>query len=473
MLTTLLKRSLQAILLLGVISVIAFYLSRAVPGDEVLDYLSIDDSRYSVAADPLEQRQAYSKVARNRGLDLPLFYFSIRSGYAADSLFAIASKTDRETIRHWVKSTRQKEEVMKLYKDILKGLSLSCPSSDTSTVAKNMCETLAVLLNTHDPFSLHHTIIRLQQQIQASSLTDSTYLQMTTIINSDIEQLIDAKHATTGWDWIPKVQWHGLRNQYHQWISGLILFKPLTSLVDGRNAWTKIGEAFKWTLLLNGFAFLLAMSAGVYIGVWSGANDGRRIEKWIHIGLFALFALPSFWLATLLIYFFSSGEWLSVFPSGGLGSYRNAQGLWSKTSILAMHLFLPVMCLSLGSLAYVSRQMKQSVVNQFHQPYVFFLRAQGISEKTILWKHIFRNALFPMITMIGSALPALLSGSLIIEVIFSIPGMGRLLYNSLLARDWPVVFPVLMLGATITVLSYILTDIAYKWADPRVKSLES
>jgi peptide/nickel transport system permease protein len=96
-----------------------------------------------------------------------------------------------------------------------------------------------------------------------------------------------------------------------------------------------------------------------------------------------------------------------------------------------------------------------------------------VSEKTILRKHVFKNALFPMITLIGGALPALLSGSLIIEVIFSIPGMGRLLYSSLMARDWPVVFPILMMVATITVFAYILTDVVYKWADPRVKTIGS
>jgi peptide/nickel transport system permease protein len=473
MLTTLLKRCLQAVFLLGVISVMAFYLSKAVPGDEVLDYLSIDDTRYSVAADPLEQHLAYTKVAKNRGLDLPLFYCSIRSGYAADSLFTIASQANRETVRHWVKTSRQPDDVMRLYQDIINGMRVSCPASDTSALAKQVCEGLAGLLSMQDLFTVHHAVIRLHQDVAASPQQHPVFEATLDRINKDVEQLVNTKHLSNWQDWFPKMQWHGSGNQYHRWISGLITFKPLTSLVDGRNAWTKIGEALKWTLLLNGFAFLLAMCAGVYIGVWSGANDGKRFEKWVHIGLFALFALPSFWLATLLIYFFSSGEWLSLFPSGGLGAYRQAQGIWSKTTLLATHLFLPVMCLSLGSLAYVSRQMKQSVIHQFHQPYVFFLRAQGISEKTILWKHILRNALFPMITMIGSSLPALLSGSLIIEVIFSIPGMGRLLYNSLLARDWPVVFPVLMLGAAITVISYILTDVAYKWADPRVKSIAS
>lgn len=273
--------------------------------------------------------------------------------------------------------------------------------------------------------------------------------------------------------WLPVFYWHGTHNQYHQWMGGFITFKPLTSLIDGRNAWSKIFDALSWTLLLNGLAFILAIVLGVLIGLWSGRHDGLKKERVVNIILFTLFALPSFWLATLFIYFLSSGEWLSIFPAGGLGPYHSASNVFQKWAVLLTHLTLPVLCLALGSLAYISRQMKQSVVNQFHQPYVLSLRSLGVSEKTILRKHVFRNALFPVITMIGGALPALLSGSLIIEVIFSIPGMGRLMYTSLVARDWPVVFPILMFGAAITVFSYILTDVIYKWADPRVKSLET
>ena len=473
MIATLIKRFSYAVLLLGVISVMAFYLSKAVPGDEILDYLSIDDPRYSTSADPMQQRDRYAMVAEKRGLNLPLFYFSVTPGYIPDSLYRIVPAEDRQTLRQWARVSHDKEGVMALYHQLRTGLSATCPQVDTVIAAQKICDAIGGMFTMHDLFGVHHAAIRLNQEVAEQHSGDTVWTALCMMINRSVEHLIQTPQSSKTENWIPSFSWHGLENQYHQWISGLILFKPLTSLVDGRNAWTKIGEALKWTLLLNGFAFLLAIAGGMWIGMWSGARDGRSAEKIVSMVLFALFALPSFWLATLMIYMFSSGEWLNLFPAGGLGPYHSANGFTTKALILARHLFLPVMCLTLGSLAYVSRQMKQSVVDQLQQRYVFFLRAQGIREKNILWKHVFRNALFPMITMIGSSLPALLSGSLIIEVIFSIPGMGRLLYTSLLARDWPVVFPVLMLGAAITVLSYFLTDIVYKWADPRVKTLEA
>ena len=472
MIRSLLWRCIHAFILLGVISIIAFGLSKMVPGDEILDYLSIDDSRYSSSAGPLEQRITYAKVSHKRGLDLPFFYFSIQPGYYPDSLFNIMPVADRRTVVQWVKASKEKDASMQLYKDLISGLSYSCLRGDTSATGQIICTEIDKLLATHDLFSVHHNIIRLQNDINKNELIDAGYASIISTLNADIEKLIKSPGTLSASSWLPSFQWHGTHNQYHQWMSRLVTFKPLTSLIDGRNAWSKIIDALKWTLLLNGFAFLLAIVSGILIGIWSGTHDGFATERLINMLLFALFALPSFWLATLFIYFFSTGEWLTVFPSGGLGPYHSADTMIEKWGIITTHLILPVLCLALGSLAYVSRQMKQSVVHQLHQPYVLSLRAQGISEKSILKKHVIRNSLYPVITLIGGSIPGLLSGSLIIEVIFSIPGMGRLMYSSLLARDWPVVFPILMLSATITVFTYILTDLVYKWADPRVKTME-
>lgn len=472
MFKSLLKRFAYACILLGIISIIAFYLGKLVPGDEILDYLSIDESGYSSVSTPIEQREAYRRVADKRGLNLPQFYFSIRPGYYPDSLFSIVPAEDRNTIISWIRSTHNHPAAMRLYRDGIHVLKLFCPVADTSAIADKICLTVSSVLNSKDLFAAHHQLIRLQQDISQQN-ADQSFTGEVQKINGDMDLLVKSAKKLSFLEWIPSVKWHGTSSQYHQWITGFLAFEPLTSLTDGRNAWTKIFDALKWTLLLNGLAFILAIVLGILIGMWSGTHDGTLMERLINIKLFALFALPSFWLATLLIYFFSSGEWLSIFPSGGLGSYDSSNNVLEKGGLLIEHLFLPVLCLALGSLAYVSRQMKQSVVHQFQQPYVLSLRTQGVSEKTILHKHVFRNALFPMITMIGGALPALLSGSLIIEVIFSIPGMGRLMYNSLLARDWPVVFPILMFAATITVFSYILTDVIYKWVDPRTKTMES
>jgi peptide/nickel transport system permease protein len=473
MIRSLLKRFVHALFLLGIISMIAFGLSKLVPGDEILDYLSIDDSKYSSSSNPLEQRVAYANVAAKRGLDKPVFYFTVLPGYYPDELYRIVPLEDRITLEQWIKASKNKEASMQLYHQLIAGLQYACPGSDTSEAANQICMAMHATLNKHDLFSAHHSILRLHTMMAQNEHANGELNDIIDNLNAGIEQLVKSPKTLSPGEWLPSVHWHGSQNQYHQWLTGFLTFKPVTSLIDGRNAWTKILDALKWTLVLNGLAFIFAIVLGIWIGMWSATHDGSRIERWINIKLFALYALPSFWLATLFIYFLSSGEWFSIFPAGGLGPYHTAGNFFSKWGILLTHLTLPVLCLALGSLAYVSRQMKQSVLLQLQQPYVLSLRTLGVSEKTILQKHVFRNALFPMITMIGGALPALLSGSLIIEVIFSVPGMGRLMYTSLMSRDWPVVFPILMFSAAITVIAYILTDVIYKWADPRVKSIDT
>lgn len=468
--TTLVRRLIYTLIVLSIISVIAFGLSRMVPGDEILDYLSIDDSRYTSSANALEQRQAYARVAEKRGLDLPAFYFSISPGYYPDTLHHIAFRADRKAVVDWAKNSGDPAGSMQLYQDLQAALTYVCPHSDTSTLTKERCDQLGKLLSTDDFFSVHHGILQMNE---SAGPEDAKWQEVTVQLKADVERLSQSGASFSLRAYFPSFQWHGVANQYHTWVRQLVTLQPVTSLIDGRNAWTKILEALKWTLWLNGLAFVLTIVLGMVIGMWSGAHEDRTSVKLVGLILFILFAVPSFWLATLLVYLLASGEFLSVLPAGGLGPYRQAGNVLASVGVLATHLILPVVCLALGSIAYVSRQMKQSVAHQLGQPYVTALRAHGVSEKTILRKHVFRNALFPLITLIGGSLPALLSGSLIIEVIFSIPGMGRLLYSSLMARDWPVVFPILMLGACVTVIAYQLTDIIYKWADPRVKTTAS
>ena len=468
MIVFLVRRLIYAFILLWIVSLIAFWLSKKMPGDEVIDYLSIDARDYGLNENPIEYREVYTRVAHLRGLDQPGFYFSVSPAYIPDSIHRILPFDDRKAVKHWAYSTRNGQEALHLYQQLRSGLIANCNKGNVGNTLPEVCSFYYQSLTTIDPKQIHqNALLLINSPDKDTMMSDELKNNLHAVVEAS-NRLIESPDSKAN-IWIPKITWHGTHNQYHRWMTGLFDQRPLISLVDGRNAWNKIYDAVKWTLLLNGFALLLSLLLGVFIGIWSGIHHGQRSEKIFNWILFALFALPSFWLGTLFIYFFASGEWLSIFPAGGLGPYKLTDHFFEKAGILASHLFLPVLCLTLGSLAYISRQMKQSILHEYTHPYVFMLRSQGISEKTILKKHVISNSLFPVITIIGGAIPVLLSGSLIIEVIFSIPGMGRLMYNSLLARDWPVAFPILMLGAIITIISYILTDIVYKWLDPRIK----
>jgi peptide/nickel transport system permease protein len=412
---------------------------------------------------PAALRAAYARVAAKRGFDQPAFYVSLRPGYSPRGLDSIIYREDRETVAAWTWETLEGEKSLSIYRALRAALD---QSSGTPAGSRD-CDAIHQLLTVRSVPELHQQLGRVLAGMGSDSVA---WHPMLVQAHADVETLMRASRKVAGVPWLPRITWHGTTNQYHAWMTGLTGLKPLTSLVDGRDAWTKISEAVRWTLIMNTLALLVALAGGMAIGLWSGAHDHRGAERIVNIALFVIYALPSFWIATLLITWLASGEGLSLFPTGGLGPHTRAGNVFEKWGIILWHLTLPVCCMALGAIAYVSRQMKMSVVHQLSQPYVGFLRAQGIPEGIILRRHVLRNASFPMITLAGQSIPVLLSGSLLIEVIFSIPGMGRLLYNSLVARDWPVVFPILMISAAVTVVAYILTDAVYKWADPRIKT---
>ena len=156
------------------------------------------------------------------------------------------------------------------------------------------------------------------------------------------------------------------------------------------------------------------------------------------------------------------------FPTHGLGDISEDDSFWDIFWMRAYHLVLPVFCMSYASLAFVSRQMRGGMIDVFQQDYIRTARAKGFAEQLVIWKHSFRNALFPIITLVASIFPGLLAGSLVIEVIFSIPGMGKLTIDSIYARDWPVVYTILMFSALMTMIGILVADLLYAWADPRV-----
>ncbi len=194
--------------------------------------------------------------------------------------------------------------------------------------------------------------------------------------------------------------------------------------------------------------------------------------------LFVLYSLPSFWIAMILIIFLTTVSYgLSWFPSGGAQSLNIAMatganygkyGIGTRFLDILHHLILPVVCMTYGSFAFLSRQMRGSMLGVVKQDYIRTATAKGLSEDKIIWKHAFRNSLFPIITMFSSVFPRALSGSIAIESIYNIQGMGFLSLEAINGRDWPIVFTVALLAAILTMIGNLVSDILYSVADPRV-----
>lgn len=238
------------------------------------------------------------------------------------------------------------------------------------------------------------------------------------------------------------------------------------SFVDRRPVTDRIREALPYTLSLNGIALLLTLAIAIPLGVSAGGKPEGPFDRTSSAVLFALYSLPAFWAALLLQTLFAVElRWLPLY---GVGSDEPVPG-WGGILDRLAHLALPVVCLTYGSLAFVARLVRSGVAEAIRTDYFLAARARGASYRTALWRHAFPNALLPLITLLGLILPALLSGSVIIERIFAWPGLGRLYFDSILSRDYPVVLALSLLGAVATLAAALAADIAIAAADPRVR----
>jgi peptide/nickel transport system permease protein len=257
-----------------------------------------------------------------------------------------------------------------------------------------------------------------------------------------------------------------LPEQFVRWMGRVARLDLGESFVDHRPVSERILEALPNTIALNGMALVLAIALAIPLGVAAGARPEGPFDRTSAAVLFALYSLPTFWAALLLQSLFSVRlRWLPLF---GTASDAAPEGLAGLPDRLA-HLVLPVACLTYGTLAFVARLVRSGIVEARAGDYVLAARARGASRARAIWRHALPNALLPVITLAGLLLPAMLSGSVIVEQIFAWPGVGRLYFDSILARDYPVILALSLLTAGATLLATLAADIALATADPRVR----
>jgi peptide/nickel transport system permease protein len=260
-----------------------------------------------------------------------------------------------------------------------------------------------------------------------------------------------------------------LHQQYWSWVKKLAVLdlgKSFSS--DHRPVADKILERLPITILLNILSMLLILLIAIPIGILSAVHQDSPFDKITSVFVFVGFAIPTFWLALLLMIFF--GVNLSWLPISGIRSL-NYEYLPAGAAFwdLIKHLILPVLLSAFGGLAGLSRYMRSNMLEVIRQDYIMTARAKGLSERVVIYKHALRNALLPVITILGLSIPGLIGGSVIFETIFAIPGMGQLFYMSVMARDYPVVMGILFIGAALTLLGNLIADVSYAVADPRIR----
>lgn len=464
----LLKRILLAIPTLLVISLLAFGLNQCTPGDPIA--ANLDNIRSS---SPLKTANLYKKMyreaAKEDGADLPLFYFSLSSQAYPDTLHRIIPKAERQNLSQLIGLYGNWDQVQAYHHQLQKCI-----------------RQILIISDYHKSDALIDTRTRLQQlpfvskpkKIETSIDSLQAFLQTDSLLNADLSpdlnQLSEqyaqlALNTTHHKKYIPSFRWNATNNQYHNWLARLLQGDLGEDKKTGIKVAVVIKSALRWTVQLNGIAILLAFLLSIPLGVYAASWSGSKFDRLLGVLLVLFYAMPSFWVATMLSKFLTLSEWVALFPVMGVGDIPANASWWDIISIRSHHFFLPIFCMTYGSLAFITRQVRNSMLGVLNSDYVRTARAKGLPERTVIWKHAFRNALFPIITMIASILPAVVGGSIIIERIFNIPGIGWLTIESIYTKNWPIVYALLLMTAVLTIAGILFSDLLYAWADPRVK----
>ncbi|HDP98928.1 MAG TPA: ABC transporter permease [bacterium] len=261
-----------------------------------------------------------------------------------------------------------------------------------------------------------------------------------------------------------------LHLQYWNWLKRMVVFDFGHSFKDHQPVLDKIKATLPNTIILSIASLLLIYLIAVPIGILSAVKQYSIFDKASTVFVFIGMAIPSFWLALLLMMIFSVKlGWLPISGMHSLLFEFQVMSFWEKALDLIRHAILPVVVLSFSGLAWLSRYTRSSMLEIIRQDYITTARAKGLSERQVIFKHALRNALLPIVTILGLSLPGLISGSVIVETIFAWPGMGRLAYQAVLARDYPLIMGTSVFSVFLLLFGNLLADIVYGIVDPRIK----
>ena len=257
--------------------------------------------------------------------------------------------------------------------------------------------------------------------------------------------------------------------QYGLWLAKLASLDLGTSWRTGKPVTQAISETLPVTLGLNGAALLFVYLVGLPLGVMSAVRQGSLRDRVSTVALFLLYSIPSFWLGTMAILFLGGGKYWDAIPVQGLTSpdHESYSALGKLLDVL-WHAATPVLLLGYALLASVSRYMRTGMLEVIRQDYIRTARAKGLSERVVVYKHALRNSLIPVLSHLGTMLPYLVGGSVIVERLFGIPGMGKLMFDAILARDYSLIMGISTTTAIFTMVGVLVTDVLYAVVDPRI-----
>ncbi|CAN5414600.1 hypothetical protein BH10BAC1_BH10BAC1_04490 [soil metagenome] len=489
MLLYILKRVFIFIPTLIVITLIGFIISVNAPGDPVERMVSSSQGDGGVGKQSINVSEQKKEWRTKLGLDLPVFYFSLTSLSRPDTLYKVTDRNEREALDRLVSKYGNWKEIETYYNSLNQFyLSQFLFVPDTNqlhqydknevqeTINQIRFECSAVKAS-YDPSVIDAKINKIDNLLGAYSFLASFKKEFGHVKSN----FLVIQSSTSIWkNYIPRIAFYGFKNQYHRWLfgdggkfsKGLLLHGDFgTSYVTRQPISDVIYSKIGWSLFFSMLSVLLAYLVSIPLGVKAAAKKDSRFDKSSSIVVFLLYSMPAFWLAILLIMTFANPDVLFWLPASGVKpalGYPDSASFFEMMKISFPYIILPAICYTYSSFAFLSRTMRVSMIDVVSQDYIRTARAKGLTENKVIWKHGLRNALLPIITVFANVFPAAIGGSVIIETIFTIPGMGSETIYAIQNNNYPMIIAVLTITGFLTLLGYLISDILYAIVDPRI-----
>ncbi len=483
------KRILVFIPMLIAISLLSFIISINAPGDPVERLSKAAGTEGSAEQQSGASKKIKQELRKKLGLDLPIFYLSIGSIANSDTLYRVQDRYHKSNLLALNHQCGNWQVVSEYYHSLIKLEMLhnefnidNIINNDKSLSRNIINESLnqssfevGSLLETYKKEVLDAKYSKLDKLYSVNPFMSPLKEQFEVVKNARENMLVN----TTKWKkLIPAIQWYGTENQYHHWLFGndkgrlgVIRGDFGISYIDSQpiadKIWSKVWISFSLTF----FSIILAYLISIPIGIYAAYRKDSLMDRASSLVLFILYSMPSFFVATVLLLLFANPDYYSWFPVSGIQDPTSFNPEWSflkKAGHRFPYLILPIFSYTYGSFAFLSRIMRVGMIDIVSQDYIRTARAKGLGENKVILKHALRNSLLPIITVFAAIFPMAIGGSIIIETIFSIPGMGLEVFNAILNYDYPMIITVFTLSGFLTMVGILVADILYAVVDPRI-----
>ncbi|MCF8257375.1 MAG: ABC transporter permease [Flavobacteriales bacterium] len=494
MLKYILRRIIIFIPTLVAITLLGFAIMVSAPGDPVERMVVAAQSGGEIGSQTANQVEQKIYWNKKLGLDLPIFYLSLSTQAHSDTLYRMYDRNEQTALDRLTGQYGNWDRISAYFHSLDRwNQAHSALRADSSTAMGLSIDRMKEDINESffETSSLKSTYSQAVIEAKFAKLAE---LYSAPYFGSLRERLAESKGlyeemaaSATPWKtYIPALNIYP-NNQYHRWVfgdghwltgqgatftKGLIRGDFGTSYVTKEPIHKVISLKVFWSFFFTVIAVFLGYMVSIPLGIHAAANKDSRFDRVSTVALFILYSMPNFFVATLLMMYFANPDMLAWFPASGVEPLRGFAadaGFFEKWSGRLPHLILPIIAYTYSTFAFLSRIMRSSMLEIVGQDYIRTARAKGLSERVVIYKHALRNALLPIITVFANIFPAAIGGSVILEVIFTIPGMGNEAFSAIVNQNYPMIIAVMTISGALTLVGYLVSDVLYATADPRIK----